>query len=92
MRYRPARWSLSTEVVIRTEDEERPARTGSVSRSGISVTGAARLWRGQAVVIVAPGAELAARVAWCSGQRAGLEFDLPQTKAELRAAGLGRPE
>ena len=89
MQYRPVRWNCHAEIGLRTETgEEQQVIAQSVSSTGLRVYRASGLQPGGAVTIVANGQDLPARIAWVGGSKAGLEFDTPQTRKSLVAAGL----
>lgn len=91
MHYRPARWTIRVPVVLHVDDGDIDALTQSVSSTGLRIEGLFSLTRETNVKISAPGAEFDAKVVWAGGRRAGLEFDVPQSRKALIDAGLRHP-
>lgn len=88
MQYRPERWDISTPVTLRVGDETVEARAQSASSTGVGIETDLGLSPHAGVTLVSNGQEFAVRVAWVSGTRAGLEFEVPQTRKALIAANL----
>jgi hypothetical protein len=82
---RETRYTLLLCVKLLTARGMLSAKLRDLSLSGAMVEGYDLPTAGSALFLVRGPLELSARVAWRSGDRAGLEFHTPLTEAELFA-------
>ena len=82
---REPRYSLLLCVKLLTARGVLPAKLRDLSLSGALVEGFGLPPAGSTLFLVRGDLELSARVAWQRGERAGLEFHIPLTEAELTA-------
>jgi hypothetical protein len=82
---REPRYSLLLCVKLLTSRGMIPARLRDLSLSGALIEGLALPPPGSALFLVRGHLEISARVAWRNGDRAGLEFHVPLTEAQLLA-------
>ena len=82
---REPRYTLLLCVKLLTARGLLSARLRDLSLSGAMVEGHDLPAPGAAVFLIRGPMELSARIAWRSGDRAGLEFHTPLTEAELFA-------
>lgn len=88
MHYRPARWTCTSVVTLSTPAGAVSAEVHSVSSTGLGLHGIDCVSPGDLVVVKSGEVEITGRIAWAGDTRAGLEFDTPQTRKSLAAAGL----
>lgn len=88
MHYRPQRWRLSKTVDLETSSGTITGEVRCISSTGFRVHSSDGLSRGLRLKVISNGITIPASVAWVSDTRAGIEFEKPQTRKALEAAGL----
>ena len=89
MRYRPQRKPCDLPVLLGTpKGDEVEARATSVSSTGLRIQGVQGLRREDELRLTVGGTDLTGHVAWVNNDRAGVEFDIPQTRKALRKMGF----